>query len=226
MRDYVAITVRLTTARSYATIVRRIQISSLSQIKLTALKPTQVQSYYSDLLDEGLYAQTVHHQHALLRGAIGQALNWDMLSKNVIDKVKSPKVSRPELRILAVDEVLRLLRHVEGTDYHLRIHLALYTGLRRSEIRGIFWSDLNLEESSIRVVRTMVSTTGKPAHIGEPKSQPSRRVVAFGPETTGLLKDRRAVLGEHDPLERSQICARLYGGSILPDAFTRRFSEK
>ena len=97
--------------------MRRIQRSSLSQIKLTALKPTQGQRYYSDLLDEGLSAQTVHHHHALLHGAIGQALNWDMLSKNVIDKVKSPKVSRPELRILTGDEVRRLLRHVEGTDY-------------------------------------------------------------------------------------------------------------
>ena len=225
MRDYVAITVRPTTARGYATIVRRIQRSSLSQIKLTALKPTQVQRYYSDLLDEGLSAQTVHHHHALLHGAIGQALNWDMLSKNVIDKVKSPKVSRPELRILTGDEVRRLLRHVEGTDYHLPIHLALYTGLRRSEICGLFWSDLNLEESSLRVVRTMVSTTGEPAHIGEPKSQRSRRVVAFGPETTELLKDWRAVLGEHGPLERSQICARQDGSSILPDVLTRRFRE-
>ncbi len=194
MRDYVAIAVRPSTARGYATIVRRIQKGSLAQI---TLKPAQVQACYSDLLEEGLSPQTVRHHHALLHGAIGQAQNWDMLSKNVIDKVKSPKVSRPELRIMTSDEVQRLLQHVKGTDYHLPIHLVLYTGLRRSEICGLYWSDLKLEESSLRVVRTMVSTTGDPAHLGEPKSQRSRRVVTFGPETTELLRDYRAVVGEH-----------------------------
>ena len=187
---------------------------------MTALKPTQVQRYYSDLLDEGLPAQTVHHHHALLHGAIDQAKKWDTVSKNVIDKVKPPKVSRPELRILTDDEVQRLFQHVKGTDYHLPIHLALSTGLRRSEICGLYWSDLNLKESSLRVVRTMVSTTGEPARIGEPKSQRSRRVVAFGKGTAELLRDWWAVHGEHGSPGRSQVCARRDGGSILPDVLS------
>ncbi|MYE41865.1 MAG: site-specific integrase [Chloroflexi bacterium] len=225
MRDYVATAVRPSTARGYATIVRRIQKGSLARIRLTALKPMQVQSYYSDLLEEGLSPQTVHHHHALLHGAIGRAQKWDMLSKNVIDKVTSPKVWRPELRILTGDEVQQLLQHVKGTDYYLPIHLALYTGLRRSEICGLYWDDLNPEGNSLRVVRTMVSITGDPAHIGEPKSQRSRRVVAFGPETTELLRDCGAVAGEHGSLVRSQVCARKDGSIILPDVLTRTFNK-
>ena len=224
MRDYVAATVRPRTVRGYGTIVRRIQGSSLAQVKLTKLKATHVQRYHSDLLDEGLSAQTVHHHHALLRGANGQALKWDMLSKNVMDKVTPPKVSKPELRILTHDEVQYLLRHVEGTDYHLPVHLALHTGLRRSELCGLFWSDLNLEESSLSVLRTMISLPGEPAHLDEPKSKRSRRVVAFGPETAELLKGWRAVLGEHGTLGRSQVCARRDGSNIPPDVPSRRFS--
>ena len=167
----------------------------------------------------------MHHHRALLHGAIGQAQNWDMLPKNVIDKVKSPKISRSELRVLGSDEVQRLLQHVKGTDYHLPIRLALYTGLRRSEICGLYWSDLNLEGNSLRVVRTMVSIKGDPAHIGEPKSQRSRRVVAFGWETTELLRDYRAVVGEHGSLGRSQVCARKDGSIILPNVMTRTFNR-
>ena len=224
MQDCVAITVRARTARGYGTIVKRIKRSSLAQIKLTALKPAHAQRYYSELISENLSAQTVKHHHALLHGAMGQALKWDMLSKNVLDRVTPPKVSKPELSILNSDETQRLLKHVRGTDYHIPVLLALYTGLRRSEICGLFWSVLNLEESSLRVLRTIVSIRGEPDHLDEPKSQRSRRVVAFGEEIAELLKDRRAVLGEHGSLERSQVCARQDGSTILPDALSRKFS--
>ena len=117
-----------------------------------------------------------------------------------------------------------LLRHVEGTDYHLPVHLALRVGLRRSELCGLFWSDLSLEESSLSVLRTMVSLPGEPAHLDEPKSKRFRRVVAFGTETAELLKDWRAVLGEHGTLGRSQVCARRGGSNILPDVLSRMFS--
>ena len=73
-----------------------------------------------------------------------------MLSKKVMDKVTPPKVSKPELRILTGDEVQYLLRNVEGTDYHLPVHLALRTGVRRSELCGLFWCDLNLGEAPKR----------------------------------------------------------------------------
>ena len=147
-----------------------------------------------------------------------------MLSKKVMDKVTPPKVSKPELRILTGDEVQYLLRNIEGTDYHMPVHLALRTGARRSDLCGLFWCDLNLEESSLRVMRTMVSLPGQPAHLDDPKSQRSRRVVALGEETAELLKDWRAVLGGHAMLGRSQVCARRGGSDILPDVLPRRFS--
>ena len=106
-----------------------------------------------------------------------------------------------------------------------RIHLALYTGLRRSEICGLYWDDLDLEETSLRVVRSMVSTTGEPAHIGEPKSKRSRRVGAFGAETAELLRDHRAVVGERGSLGRPQVCARKDGSIFLPNVLTRMFNK-
>ena len=128
-----------------------------------------MQKFYSELVNEGLSAQTMKHQYALLRGAIAQAFKWDMLSKNVMDGVIPPKVSKPELRILTSDEALRLLQHVGRADYHIPVHLVLYTGLHRSEVRGLFWSALNLDESSFRMVRTMVAIPGETAHLDDPK---------------------------------------------------------
>ena len=70
----------------------------------------------------------------------------------------------------------------------------------------------------------MVSILGEPAHLDEPKSKRSRRVVAFGPATAELLKDWRAVIGEHGTLGRLHVCARRDGGNILPDVLSRRIS--
>ena len=66
----------------------------------------------------------------------------------------------------------------------------------------------------------MVSTTGDPANLGEPKSQRSRRVVAFGPETAGLLNYWRTVVGEHGPLAGPQVCALKDGRIMVPKVLT------
>ena len=202
MEDYVAHSVRPRTARGYGTIVKRIQTGSLSSTRLTSLKPAHVQRYYTQLHDEGLAPQTVHHHHSLLREAIGQAVKWDMLPQNIINRVTPPKVPKPELRILDEGEVKQLLDYVAGTDYHLPIHLALHTAMRRSEICGLFWSDVDLDSSSLTVVRTMVSLQGDPYHLDEPKSRRSRRVIAFGPETGTLLAERKAEIQRPRAVER------------------------
>ena len=224
MEDYVAHSVRPRTARGYGTIVKRIQTGSLSSTRLTSLKPAHVQRYYAQLLDEGLAPQTVHHHHSLLREAIGQAVKWDMLPQNIINRVTPPKVPKPELRILDEGEVKQLLDYVAGTDYHLPIHLALHTAMRRSEICGLFWSDVDLDSSSLTVVRTMVSLQGDPYHLDEPKSRRSRRVIAFGPETGTLLAERKAEIQRPRAVERSQVCARSDGSSMIPDVLSRRFN--
>ncbi len=143
------------------------------------------------LLAEGLSAQTVVHHHRVLHQALGQAVKWDLLPRNVVERVIPPKRVKPELRILTVSEVRRLLGLAEGTDYFLPVHLAVHTGLRRSELCGLLWSDVDLDARALTVVRTMVSVRGDPVHFAEPKSRGSRRVVAFGSGTASLLRERR-----------------------------------
>ena len=66
----------------------------------------------------------------------------------------------------------------------------------------------------------MVSTTGDLANLGEPKSQRSRRVAAFDPETARLLNYWRTVVGEHGPLAGPQVCARKDGSIMVPKVLT------
>ena len=121
-----------------------------------------------------------------------------------------PRHRKPELRSLDATECIRFLRAAEGTDYDLPVHLALYTGLRRSEILGLRWGDVDLDARTLTVRRTMVSLPGDSAHISEPKSRVSCRVVSFGEQTENLLRRHQA------PSRDSQVYARLDGTEMRP----------
>ena len=215
LRDYVAIAVRLNTAEFYRGVARRLK-DGLGRVRLADLKPQHVQRYYADLLDRGLSTQTCRHHHRVLSQAIGQAVKWDMLSQNVMRRVTPPRLVKPTMRALDATEVRRLLDAANGTDYYLPIHLAVYTGLRRSEILGLRWSSVDLAARTLTVNRTMVNLTGDPAHIDEPKSRRSRRVVAFGRATEAALRPRRS-------LPHLQVCARANGNDLHPGVLTHQF---
>ena len=217
MRDYVAVSVRQRTADSYRLIVQRLK-RDLGRIHLDNLDPKDVQRYYAELMEGGLSAQTVVMHHRVLKQAIGQAVKWDMLPRNVLERVAPPRPHTPEFRSLNPREIERLLRAAHGTDYHLPIHLATYTGLRRSEILGLRWSDVDLGASTLTVRRSMVPVRGDPAHIAAPKSRASRRVVSYGELTKKVLSSRRAG-------PDVQVCARPDGREMGASALSHAYRK-
>ena len=190
---------------------------------MSNLSARQVQRSYSNMLERGFSAQKVLHHHRVLSQALGQAVKWDMLSQNVAMRITPPKGTKPELRILTFAEVRRLIDAARGTEYYLPIYLALYTGLRRSEIFGLRWSDVELEAHALNVIRTMISLKGDRVHISEPKSRKSRRVVAIGAEVIQTLRERQAAQSFRRGARDSQVCARSGGGIMKPDALAHGY---
>ena len=217
LRDYVALSVRPRTAQGYRTIVRRLK-GGLGRVRLADLKPQHVQRYYANLLADGLSAQTVRHHHRLLSQSVRQAVRWNIVPRNVMERVTPPRLSKPEVVSLSASEAQALLKAAEGTDYYLPIHLALYAGLRRSEVLGLRWSDVDLSTRRLTVVRTMVALSGERPHFAEPKSRESRRTIAFGEVTEEVLRPRRA-------MPNVQVCARSGGSEMLPDSLTHGFRK-
>ena len=216
LQDYVATSVRPRTAQGYESIVRRIK-KDLGQVLLINLNAQQVQRYYARLLSDGISAYTVQHYHRLLHQAVGQAVKWDLLPRNVLERVTPPRREKPELRCLNPDEVQTLLQAAAGTDFHLPIYMAVYTGLRRSEILGLTWGDVDMDARTITVRQTMVSLQGNPTHVGEPKSRKSRRSVSFGSQTKDMLRVQSVYEGA------SQVCSRRDGTLMRPYTLSHEF---
>ncbi|MCY4580316.1 MAG: site-specific integrase [Chloroflexi bacterium] len=225
LRDYVRPNLRPRTAEGYGTIIHKHVLPSLGQIRLADLSPRHIQSYYSALLDR-LSAQTIKHHHTLLHRAFEIAITWELLDRNPTQRVRTPKPKPSPARTLSTGEVRRLLAGARQTPYHVPIHLALYAGLRRGEILGLRWQDVDMDANTLSIHQTLMHVRGQGYIWGEPKSEGSRRTIAVSPATILLLRSHRermeaeyAARGITAVLE--QVCALPNGRLMKPDALSR-----
>lgn len=225
LREYVRPNLRPRTAEGYGTIIRKHVLPSLGHIRLADLSPRHIQSYYATLLDR-LSAQTVKHHHTLLHRAFEIAIAWELLDRNPTQRVRTPKPQPSPARTLSKDEVRRFLGATQQTHYRVPIHLALYAGMRRGEILGLRWQDVDLEANTLNIRQTLMHVRGEGYIWGEPKSEGSRRTIAVSPATMLLLRAHRERM-EAEHAERGtsaiseQVCALPDGRLMKPDALSR-----
>lgn len=99
--------------RNYDIVGNHIKLD-LGNIKLTALRPDQVQSFYTKKLNEGLSKRTVQYIHAVLHKALNQALRWGLVTRNVTDLVEKPRPKRKTFTRWSADEVNQFLEAVSN----------------------------------------------------------------------------------------------------------------
>jgi len=237
LRDYAWPNLAPRTAEGYETIVRQHLISKLGSFPLTQLRPEHLQKYYSKMLSSGrcdssggLSAQTVRHHHTALHKALQTAVEWGLLSRNVADAVRPPRAQRPEMRTWDEDDINRFLEAAKDTPYHALFYLALFTGMRRSELLGLKWNDVDLILGEVSVTRSLHHLRDGSIVFRSPKTAKGRRTVALPPSATLLLKEHhekqkleRAMLGI--PLtDDDLVFSHLDGKPIRPNTVTRAWT--
>ena len=183
------------TAEGYQAIVNRYLIPALGEISLCDLQPRHLEKYYADALSHGrldgkggLSPRTVLHQHRLLSQALSHAVKQGLLVRNVAGAVVAPRPGRSQMATLSAADVPRFLDAARRTPYYILFYTALYTGMRRGELLGLRWCDIDLGKASISVVQTLCRLSGGKFVIKEPKSPYSRRLVALSPSVAELLR--------------------------------------
>ncbi len=198
-QDYVSTSVRTRTAQGYRENMDRYVIPSLGGVPLDRLAPRHIQAMESSLLRgdgagrRGLSAATVMQAHRVVSGALGHAVRMGILSRNPVLSVKPPRVPRYEARSLTWEEVGTLMEHIEDPGRRMLVLLALQTGLRRSELLGLQWRDLDLALSTLAVQRALIQMRTGRTELTVPKSGRSR-VVALYSGTVEELRGYRAGL--------------------------------
>ena len=236
LRDYAAVRVAAKTFERYAEIVRLHLIPALGHHPLAKLQPLHIQAHYSQALQDGrrdgkggLLAQTVLHHHRILKEALQQAVRWQLLARNPADAVDPPRPRRREMRALDDAPTAVLLTAAEGTSLHIPVLLAVTTGLRRGEVVGLRWSDVDLDAETL-AVRQCVEQTKAGLSFKEPKTAKGRRVVAVPRITTEALRRHKAEQAKQRLLlgpayhDQGLVCARPDGRIWAPQALSAAFS--
>ena len=190
-------TVRPGTFRTYSWLVNYHIIPKLGHIKLASLTPQHLISMYDQLHngEKPLSAQTTTHVHKILHDALKTAVQWGLLTKNVSDLVKPPKIPKVEMKTWTEDEVVRFLDFTKNSRYHIVFLLAVTTGMRRGELLALRWEDVDLKLGRLCVRRSY--TRGLVGHIfQEPKTAAGIRTIALPQQTVEALKKQKAVLDE------------------------------
>ncbi len=242
----VAPSIRPVTVRRYRDLIRLHIAGVIGDLKLAKLTPADLQALYATLLatpasrrrrgeakdapPRPLSPTTVRYVHAVVHHALDDAVRWALIARNPADAVEPPRRGLGELTVWTADEVGRFLRAAEGDDLEALWRLALTTGMRRGELLGLKWSDIDWEAGALSVQRRL--GRGETARLAEdePKSPSSRRRIALDAATLAALRTHRLRQAEHRLrlgeayADRGYVFAGALGAPLHPNVLYRRFA--
>lgn len=163
----------------------------IGKIALTSLKPMHVQKLYNDLLEQ--YGPGhVRNIGNFLTKALNQATQWGLIARNPANLVKKPSTSRrnPNMKVWTVEEQKKFLEYVkqESDFYYMLFLLALTSGMRKGEILGLQWNDVDTRRGFVSVKRTAVWAQRTLYLKDIPKTESSIRTIQIPEQTSKALK--------------------------------------
>ncbi len=140
-------TVRKSTYRSYAWLVKKHIVPHLGKAKLTDLTPIQLQKYYTKLqkLDKPLSNRSILHIHIVLQEALDRAMKWGLLNRNVAKLVDPPRAKNVQFTVWTQKEAAKFLNACREGRYYIVFLLAIMTGMRKGEVLGLRWQNVDFE---------------------------------------------------------------------------------
>src|SRR5215211_1487944 len=182
--------VKPTTLEDYTLTINKHLKPALGHIQVQALTAATVQRFYSDRLDAGIGARSVQLCHQRLSQALALAEREAIVSRNVCRATEPPKAPPKQGSSWTAEEARRFLAKADADTYSPLWLLALKTGLRRGELLGIRWKDLDLDKGTLQVHQTVTLLQGTPT-IQTPKTAASRRVVKLSADAVTALANHR-----------------------------------
>ena len=195
--------VRATTLGGYRHNVRAYIVPRLGDIPLQRLSTARVGAFYGELVASGgqkgrpLSPKTVRYVHTTLRRALRDAVADGLVVRNVAAQTRPPRARRVEMHTWTAAEVGAFLASVREDRLYAAWLLLATLGLRRGELLGLRWPDVDLTSGRIAIRNTLVMVDGKPA-MAEPKTAKGRRSLTLAPQVLEAVRVHRA----HQAAER------------------------
>jgi integrase len=182
------------TLRGYRDTVRLYLNPVLGQHRVAKLRPLDVEQAMTRLLNEGKSAKMTGYALRILKMALKQGVIWDTVARNVAEAVKPPKAPQKVFEVWTAAELQAFLNTARAHRLYAAFHLAAVTGMRRGEVLGLKWTDVDFERGCLKVQHNLVEVAGR-VSLDTPKTSASRRTVFLSPSTLAVLKDHQARQG-------------------------------
>ncbi|HSV31413.1 MAG TPA: site-specific integrase, partial [Atribacteraceae bacterium] len=240
LNDYMKPSLRATTWESYKYQVNGHIIPALGRLKVVELQTAHIQRLYNDKLrggrldgkEGGLTPKSVRYIHTVIHSCLEQAKKEGLLTVSPADAVRLPKREQKDIHYLDSDGIKHFLGIARESKHFAAFYLTLNTGLRRGELLGLRWKDVDFANGQIAVNQGLVRVTGKGLVFQEPKTKLSNRVIGLCPAALSVLREHKKKQAENRLLVGNGynggidlVFANEIGGPVDPRAFTRVFER-
>jgi len=192
--ELVADRVADTTLENYRCLQRKIP-DWLNAWRIDQVTTRQVEMAYRTLLDEGWSVHRVRTLHDVWRPAFSTAVRWDWLASNPVSEARQPPKPYKEHPTMPPSDVVKIIMAADAVNPELAtaLHLAAATGMRRGELIGLKWADVNLDAGTLTVRRSITTTTTDPHGVRPTKTgKGGQRAISLDDNVWAALRGHKA----------------------------------
>ena len=218
---------RASTRASYRGHIDAYLVPTLGGLTLTQVTVRDVQGLHAALSAAGVSAELARRIHATLSSALSAAVREGLLTSNPATQVRLPRGDRRQATVWTAEQAGYFLAYTRTDELAALWRLALVCGLRRGELLGLRWRDLDTGSGTLTVHTTRVAV-GAQVVEGPPKSRRSRRVLPLDATTLGMLSQHRHRQIGQTPASWSlgqHLFTDTNGVPLSPGWVSRRFTE-
>lgn len=240
LEQYAVPSVRAETVEGYRAAVRNWIAPFIGPIRIAQLNDGHIKAMFKSLRENyqrrdrrtgALSTYSQRNAFRVLKKALKWAVRERLIGYNPADYCDAPRVERADMRTLNEAETVRLLEAAADSPIAALISLAVFTGMRRSELLGLQWRDVDLDLAAVQIRRGLHTLDGGVIKIEEPKSRYSKRKVDLSPTAVLALRRHRALMEAHaaslDTIltDETPVFARPDLAPMLPDTVSHQFSK-
>ena len=204
MDEYMIFTIKENTIKGYRSQIDHQIKPFIGHKQLASLTTADIQKFYNKIKKEGrVHPHPIHGHvlsdsmvrkiHMMLHEAMEVAVRERYIVRNPTDNTTIPKKTTTEKQVLDDSQLNRFLEAIQGEPYwHDFFYVEVMTGLRRGEICGIKWSDIDFNEGTLCIKRSVSTKEGGGVSIGETKTDAGVRTIIMPPSVATLLWKKRS----------------------------------
>jgi len=207
LEDYAKLKVRPSTYKTYQGFIKHHVKPSIGSIPLLKLTTMDLQKMYKKLLEsgrvdrteakdkpKGLSTKTVRNIHQMVSSALRFAMEQKLIPENPATRCALPKVERKEMKTLPMEQLNAFFDEAKRTGVFELYYIDLLTGLRRGELLGLKWDDIDFKNGILHVRRQVMRQNGKMVEVPL-KTKNSYRSIAIPADAVEVLKMQRDKIG-------------------------------